>query len=110
MKLGIILPALLSVVGCAAKVPAVAAPRDAFAIQASEVSVPDQDDTHLVWCPTAESCFESAAVFCGIAKDSSPHQQHITPGRYHPIAEKGYEYPAMIQGQDGWRMLIMCDP
>lgn len=105
MKLGIIFPLTLVAMGCGS---APAKPSTAFSVQAASIEVPDQDNAHLVWCPTADDCFTLAATFCGVAKGGSG--QHVTPGRFHPVAEKGYEYPAMIQETNGWRMLIVCDP
>jgi len=106
MKLGLIFPAAILIAGCS-HYETVEKAKDI-----ATVELPAGISTHLVWCKAEEECFTNASLQC------SPDHNALTggyfngyprPGKWHAVAENGMAFPAIIQEEHGWRMLIMCD-
>lgn len=110
MKLGIITSGFLSLAlmaGCSSSLdhgPSVLQ----RAHDVATVPVHAPAGTHLVWCSDASACFESASMFCAPADPTSSKRQHFHPGQWEAVQETGMSFPAMVQVDGGWRMLIRC--
>jgi hypothetical protein len=105
MKASLIVLVMLPLMGCASTLPT-------SSIDVPQVATSIPADAHLMWCKgSASSCFESAGAFCASDEEptfSSRNYPH-TQGKWHLVPEVGMAFPAMIQDNDGWHMLVVCD-
>jgi hypothetical protein len=73
--------------------------------ETSVAQVPSNE--HLVWCQgSPANCFDAASAFCG--DDQQGNLQSHQPGKWLQVAEPGMSFPAMIQQDAGWSMVIRC--